>query len=171
MTSLPLSTPAAVLSGRGARGAAAVRILFGLLWLIDAVFKWMPGFVDGQTLPDELGGADKVQVPVEHQWLQVWNTIGLANPSLFAHAIAVVETVVALLVILGLFTRVALIAATLLALGIWTGAEGMHLPWFTPGQTDLGPSVGYILAGLGLLFASPARVWSLDAVIRRRRQR
>ena len=174
MTSTSATTSAAAASSRTgaltkAHGAAIVRILFGLLWGIDALFKWMPGFVHGQTLHDELGGAADVQVPIEHQWLQLWNTVGLASPSLFAHTIAVIETVVAVLIITGLFTRTALIAATLLALGIWTGAEGMHLPWFRPGQTDLGPSVGYIFAALGLLFAGSARVWSLDALIARRR--
>lgn len=161
------STPAVRL--RGAHGAAIVRILFGALWGIDAALKWMPGFVQGQTLADELGKASSVTTPGEHQWLQLWSSVGLADPSLFAHAIAVVETVVAVLVIAGLFTRTALIAATLLALGIWTGAEGMHMPWFSPGQTDLGPSVGYVFAGLGLLFAGSARVWSVDALLRQSR--
>jgi len=164
-----IATPSAGTWAASARGAAIVRILFGALWGIDAALKWMPGFVHGQTLADELGGAADVQLPLEHQWLQLWNTVGLANPSFFAHAIAVVETVVAVLVIAGLFTRTALIAAALLAAGIWTGAEGMHLPWFRPGQTDLGPSVGYIFAALGLLFAGSARVWSVDALIARRR--
>jgi uncharacterized membrane protein YphA (DoxX/SURF4 family) len=163
------ATPSTGSWASSARGAALVRIVFGALWGIDAALKWMPGFVHGQTLADELGGAADVQLPLEHQWLELWNAVGLANPSFFAHAIAVVETVVAVLIIAGLFTRSALIAAALLAVGIWTGAEGMHLPWFRPGQTDLGPSVGYIFAALGLLFAGSARVWSVDALIARRR--
>jgi uncharacterized membrane protein YphA (DoxX/SURF4 family) len=165
----PSTHPALIVSDRGAHGAALVRILFGALWGIDATFKWMPGFVNGQTLHDELGGAEDVRLPVIHQWLQLWNTVGLANPSLFAHLIAVAETVVAVLIITGFLTRPALVAATFLALGIWTGAEGMHLPWFTPGQTDLGPSVGYIFAALGLLFARSNRVWSVDSLLRGRR--
>jgi hypothetical protein len=34
--------------------------------------------------------------------------------------------------------------------GIWSAAEGLHLPWSKPGITDLGPSVGCIFASLGL---------------------
>lgn len=37
------------------RGAAVVRILFGVVWAFDATFKWLPGLVGGDVLPDELG--------------------------------------------------------------------------------------------------------------------
>jgi thiosulfate dehydrogenase [quinone] large subunit len=158
-----MNTPA--FGTRRLHGAAIVRILFGLVWLIDAIFKWMPGFIQGQTLPDELGGAAKVQIPVIHEWMQLWNTIGLADPPAFAAFIGVLETLVAVALILGAFSNVAFIGSAILSLGIWTGAEGMHLPWFTPGQTDLGPSVGYIFASLGLFFAAAGSTWSVDALL------
>ncbi|HEY0247937.1 MAG TPA: hypothetical protein VGC45_06715 [Gryllotalpicola sp.] len=166
--STPPATRSAGAGIRPGRGAAIVRILFGALWGIDAAFKWMPGFVHGQTLSDELGKAAEVNVPIEHQWLQLWNSVGLANPPAFAVAIAIIETLVALALITGSFTRIALIVSTLLAIGIWTGAEGMHLPWFKPGQTDLGPSVGYIFASLALLFTAAAQRWSVDELLARR---
>ncbi|MCU1413334.1 MAG: hypothetical protein JWN80_674 [Microbacteriaceae bacterium] len=126
------------------------------------------GFVDGQTLHDELGGASGVSTPIVHQWLQFWNTVGLTNPSLFAHVIAVIETLVAIALILGVLSNVAFVGSALLSIGIWTGAEGLHLPWFRPGQTDLGPSVGYIFASLALLFAAAGATWSIDALLARR---
>ncbi|MCW2759659.1 MAG: hypothetical protein JWO46_3405 [Nocardioidaceae bacterium] len=57
------------------------------------------------------------------------------------------------------------IGSALLSFGIWTGAEGMHLPWFQPGQTDLGPSAGYVFASLALYAAAAGAVWSLDSTI------
>ena len=39
----------------------------------------------------------------------------------------------------------------------WTVAEGLHLPWTRSGRTDLGPSVGYIVASLALFFACPGQ--------------
>jgi hypothetical protein len=69
---------AIVLGRRWLRGAAVVRILFGALWAVDAAFKWSPGFITAQTMPDELGKAADVQVVGVHQWLQLWNTVGLA---------------------------------------------------------------------------------------------
>jgi len=143
-------------------GAAIVRILFGIVWSIDAIFKWLPGFVHGQTLSDELGGAAKIDVPVVHQWLELWNSVGLSNPPAFAVGIAIVESIFALLILTGTFSNVAFIGSALLSLGIWSGAEGFHLPWGRDGQTDLGPSVGYIIASLALFYAAAGSTWSVD---------
>jgi thiosulfate dehydrogenase [quinone] large subunit len=143
-------------------GAAIVRILFGIVWSIDAIFKWLPGFIGGQTLGHELGGAADVDVPVVHQWLLLWNGIGTGDPHAFAVAIAIIETVFALLILVGAFSNFAFLGSALLSLGIWSGAEGFHLPWGTPGQTDLGPSVGYIIASLALFYAAAGSTWSVD---------
>jgi thiosulfate dehydrogenase (quinone) large subunit len=148
---------------RRLHGAAVVRILFGLLWAVDAVFKWLPGFIEGQTLGDELGKAPEVTVPVVHQWLQLWNAIGTANPPLFAHLIAILETLVAVAILLGAFSNVAFVGSALLSFGIWSGAEGFHLPWDKAGETDLGPSAAYVFASLALLFAAAGTTWSVDS--------
>ncbi len=161
------STPAGtrVFGVRWLHGAAIARILFGVLWAIDATFKWLPGFIGGQTLGDELGKAPDVQVPVIHQWLQLWNAVGTANPPTFAVGIAIVETIVALALILGAFSNAAFIGSAILSFGIWSGAEGFHLP-FHDGMTDLGPSVGYIFASLALFFAAAGSTWSVDVWLR-----
>src|ERR1700712_830345 len=149
-----------VFGTRWLHGAAVVRILFGVLWAFDAGFKWLPGFISGDTLPDELGNAATVDVPVVHEWLQLWNTIGLANPGGFATLIAVLETLAAVGVILGAFSNAAFIGTAVLSFGIWSGAEGFHLP-FHDGMTDLGPSAGYIFASLALFFAAAGSTWSV----------
>jgi thiosulfate dehydrogenase (quinone) large subunit len=149
------------------RGAAVVRILFGLLWAVDAIFKWLPGFIGGETLPDELGGAADVDTPVVHQWLTRWNTIGLAHPAAFATFIAVIETLGAVAIIFGVLSNAAFIGTALLSFGIWSGAEGFHLP-FHQGMTDLGPSAGYIFASLALFFAAAGSTWSVDVWLRPR---
>jgi thiosulfate dehydrogenase [quinone] large subunit len=104
-----LAAPAALTPGR-LHGAAVLRIVFGVLWAVDATFKWLPGFIHGQTLGDELGRA-------------------------------------------------------VFSFGIWSGAEGFHLPW-KQGMTDLGPSVGYIFASLALYYAFSGSTWSLDTKLR-----
>lgn len=148
-------------------GAAVVRILFGVLWAIDASFKWMPGFIGGQTMPDELGRADKVHIPVMHQWLELWHTVGLANPAATATIIAIVETMAALGLIFGVLSNAAFIGTAILSFGISSGAEGFHLP-FHGGMTDLGPSAGYVFASLGLFFAAAGSTWSVDTWLRPR---
>jgi nitrite reductase (NO-forming) len=142
-----------------------VRIVFGVLWAVDATFKWLPGFIHGQTLGDELGKAADVQTPVIHQWLSMWHSIGTSSPGAFAVGTAIVETLIALGLILGAFSNVVLIGSAVFSFGIWSSAEGFHLPWKS-GMTDLGPSVGYIFASLALYYAFAGATWSLDTRLR-----
>jgi uncharacterized membrane protein YphA (DoxX/SURF4 family) len=161
------ATDGRVFGPRWLRGAAVVRILFGVLWAFDAAFKWLPGFIGGQTLPDELGNAAKVDTPVVHQWLQLWSTVGLANPGAFATLIAVLETLAAVGLIFGVLSNAAFLGSAVLSFGIWSGAEGFHLP-FHQGMTDLGPSSGYLFASLALFFAAAGSAWSVDTWLRPR---
>ncbi|WP_037603568.1 hypothetical protein [Streptacidiphilus rugosus] len=146
--------------------AAALRIGFGLLWAIDASFKWQPGFIDGRTLDDELGQGSTVHTPVIHQWIEVWHSVASASPGAFAVGTAVVETCIAAALILGLFSNAVFIGSAVYALGIWSSAEAFGLPWDTPGITDVGPAVAYVFASLALFQAAAGATWSLDAVIR-----
>lgn len=161
-----LSTPPPSRSLRRLHVAATVRIGFGVIWTIDAVFKWLPGFVHGQTLDDELGGAADIHTPLVHQWIQLWHAIATGAPTTFAVGTAVVETLIALGLLLGAFTNVVLIGSAIWSLGIWSSAEGFGLPWSASGITDLGPSVGYIFASLALLVAYGGATWSLDTRLR-----
>jgi thiosulfate dehydrogenase (quinone) large subunit len=162
---VPTTGRAGVFGERWLRGAAVVRILFGLLWAINASFKWLPKFNSGATMSDELGNAALVHTPVIHQWLQLWSSVGLADPGAFAKGIAVIETVAALGMILGAFSNAVFIGTAMLSFGIWSGAEAFHLP-FHDGMTDLGPSSGYVFASLALFFAAAGSRWSVDQRLR-----
>jgi uncharacterized membrane protein YphA (DoxX/SURF4 family) len=151
---------------RRLRGAAAVRIGFGVIWAIDATFKWLPGFVHGQTLGDELGKGAQVHTPVIHQWIALWHSVGMAHPQAFAVGTGIIESLIALGLILGVFTNLVFIGSAVFSFGIWSAAEGFHLPWTKPGMTDLGPSVGYVFASLALYYAAAGATWSLDARLR-----
>ena len=137
------------------------------MWAIDASFKWLPGFIHGQTLGDELGKGATVHTPVIHQWIQLWHWAGTSQPGAFAVGTAIVETLIALGLVLGAFSRVVLIGSAVFSFGIWSAAEAFHLPWTKDGITDLGPSVAYIFASLALLFTASTTVWALDPRIRR----
>jgi nitrite reductase (NO-forming) len=151
---------------RRREGAAAVRIGYGLVWAIDATFKWLPGFIHGQTLDKELGKASSIDVPVLHQWLQMWHSLAGVRPGTFAVGTAIVETLIALGLIFGAFSTLVFLGSAVFSLGIWSTAEAFHLPWSTPGITDLGPSVAYIFASLALFYADAGSTWSLDRVLR-----
>ncbi|HEY2794740.1 MAG TPA: hypothetical protein VGJ28_20435 [Micromonosporaceae bacterium] len=166
MTSTTAITPRTWSPLRRLHAAAVVRILFGLLWAIDATFKWLPGFIHGQTLGDELGKADSVQAPVIHQWISLWHGVGTAHPGSFAVGTAIIETLIAIGLITGAFSRLVFIGSAAFSFGIWSAAEGFHLPWTKPGMTDLGPSAAYWIASLALLFAAAGATWSLDTWLR-----
>ena len=82
--------------------------------------------------------------------------------------IAVVETIIAVALIFGVLSNLTFIVSAIFSLGIWTAPEHMHLPWGAPGMTDLGTSIGYVIAALALFFAAAGATWSLDAAIRPR---
>ncbi|MFI9275622.1 hypothetical protein ACIGXM_33685 [Kitasatospora sp. NPDC052896] len=153
---------------RRLHGAAAVRIAFGLLWAIDASFKWLPGFIHGQTLKKELGKAATIHAPILHQWIELWHNTAGAQPGLFAVGTALTESCIALGLIFGVFSNLVFIGSAVFSLGIWSAAEAFHLPWTTPGITDLGPSAAYIFASLALFHASAGATWSLDTRLRPR---
>ena len=163
-----LSTTRPVVFGRRwLRGAAVVRILFGVLWACDAGCKWAPGFIHGQTLHAELGKVSQVNTPVIHQWLALTNMVGMANPPVFAMVIAIVETLTALALIFGVLSNAAFVGSAILSFSIWSGVEAFHLP-FHSGMTDLGPSAGYLFASLALFFAAAGSTWSVDHWLRPR---
>ena len=75
-------------------GIGLLRILFGIVWGIDAWFKWQPGFVN--NFKDYLTGAQSNQPWPVHHWIGFWvNTVGV-QPTVFAYAVAVGETAIAM---------------------------------------------------------------------------
>lgn len=151
---------------RRLHGAAGVRIGFGLIWAIDASFKWLPGFIHGQTLDDELGAAKTVHTPVLHQWIGMWHSVGTSHPGAFAVGTAVVETCIAFGLVFGVLSNLCFAGSALYALGVWSSAEAFGLPWTESGITDTGVMAGYVFASCALLYAYGGATWSLDARLR-----
>lgn len=147
-------------------GAAALRIAFGLIWAIDASFKWLPGFIHGQTLDDELGGASTVHTPVIHQWIHLWHSVATSHPGAFAIGTAVIETCIAAGLIFGFMSNLTFVGSALYSIGVWSAAEAFGLPWTESGITDTGVMAGYVFASLALFYAYAGATWSLDARLR-----
>jgi nitrite reductase (NO-forming) len=108
-------------------------------------------------------------------WLMPWFTLTRSvmavQPALWAYAIALVETGIAIAVLLGLARKATYIGGALWTLMIWATAEGLGRT--APGAiaTDIGTGVIYTVAFLALLAAdrcAETRPYSLDAVIERR---
>src|SRR5215831_15009630 len=140
----------------------ALRISFGVIWLIDAILKWLPGFRSGYM--------DSIMVVAQGQpgWLKPWFDfwINLQHPRVmfFAYLVAVTETLIAVAVIVGFARKLSYTAAIVFSLLIWGTAEAFGGP-YTSGASDIGTAIIYAIVFAGLLLLSyyngPAR-YSVD---------
>ncbi len=133
-------------------GFGLVRILFGVVWGIDAYFKWQPSFV--LDFSSYLTGALSGQPALVHVWIKFWIEIVQVDPVFFAYLVAASETGLAISLILGVFSNMAYVGGSLLALVIWSTAEGFGGP-YRAGSTDIGTAVIYVFV-FALLFLSRA---------------
>ncbi len=141
------------------KGIGVVRILFGLIWAVDAWFKWQPDFIHKFT--DYLTGALDGQPTAVQAWINFWINFVKVDPHLFAYVVAVAETLVAVGLILGVFSNLTNLGGALLSLVIWSTAEGFGGP-YVPGSTDIGSAVIYIFVFADLFLVNAGLVYGLD---------
>lgn len=136
----------------------ALRITFGVIWLIDAVMKWLPGFRSGYA--SMIKGAAQGQPGWLHPWFSFWMNLQDPHAAFFAYLAAVLETLIAVALIAGFARKVTYISAAVFSLLIWSVAEGFGGP-YTSGATDIGTSIIYVVVFAALLalsyYAGPAR--------------
>jgi len=120
----------------------ALRITFGMIWLIDAVLKWLPGFRSGYM--GMISGAGQGQPGWLRPWFSFWTNLQSPHPGFYAYLVAVLETLVALAILLGVARKVSYIAAAAFSVVIWAAAEGFGGP-YTSGASDIGTAIIYAL--------------------------
>jgi uncharacterized membrane protein YphA (DoxX/SURF4 family) len=159
----------AVGTGRPAPSAGwtgtTVRLLFGVIFGIDAVLKWLPGY--RKTYISQLKSAAGGQPSWLHGWFQFWIHLQSAAPALFAAVTGITETALALCLLLGIARRAGYTIGAVYTLLIWAVGEGFGGP-YTAGSTDVGTGIVYALLFITLLaFAPPARRerLSLDRIL------
>ena len=136
----------------------ALRISFGIIWLIDAILKWLPGFRAGymDTIMSQAQGQPGWLKP----WFDFWINLQHPRVTFFAYLVAVAETLIAVAVIAGFARKLSYSAAIVFSLLIWGTAEGFGGP-YTSGASDIGTAVVYAVVFAGLLalsyYAGPAR--------------
>lgn len=140
-------------------GLGVVRILFGLVWLADAWFKWQPDFINKFT--DYLSETLKDQPAGVQAWIHFWVNAVNVDPRAFAYIVAVGETVIALGLILGLLSNLTNVGGALLALVIWSTAEGFGGP-YQAGSTDVGAAIIYALVHALLFLTRAGNTIGLD---------
>ena len=140
-------------------GIGLLRILFGVVWAIDAWFKWQPEFVNNFTA--YLAGAREDQPGWVQSWIGLWVDLVNVDPVSFARLVALAETSIAIALILGVFVNLTSVGGAGLALMIWSTAEGFGGP-YQAGSTDIGSAVIYALVFAGLLLSQAGLHLGLD---------
>ena len=157
-------------AGRECRchGKDVVRIGFGVIWLIDAFFKWRPGF--HKEFLHMVDGAGQGQPGWLHWFFRLTHNAIAPHPHVWAYGVASLETLIGLALIFGFARKTTYIVTFLTGLGIWAVAEGFGGP-YNSGSTDIGAAVMYAVVALGLLAlnyeAGPSR-FSLDYLLEQR---
>lgn len=144
------------------RHVAILRIVFGFMWVIDASFKWRPAFRD--NFLSQIQSAGDGQAKWLQGWFNFWANFMGHNPHLFAYLVAIIESLIALALLIGLARRATYLAAAIFSLLIWAIAEGFGGPYGSD-STDIGTGIVYAVVFLALYgldrLATTAR-WSID---------
>ena len=142
-----------------------LRITFGVIWLIDATLKWLPGFRASymSVIMAEAQGQPGWLRP----WFDFWIRFQHPEAMFLAYLAAVIETLIAVALIAGFARKLTYLSAIAFSLVIWGTAEGFGGP-YTAGASDIGTAIIYAVVFAGLLalgyYAGPAR-YSADYYI------
>src|SRR5258708_38008228 len=130
-----------------AKHVAVLRIAFGLMWVINAAFKWLPTF--RSTFLDQVQGALDGQPDWLHGWFNLWIHLFSHSPSLFAVLVAITESLIAITLVFGIARRATYLAAALFSLLIWAIPEGFGGP-YSAASTYIGTGIIYTIVFLSL---------------------
>ena len=150
------------------RRVELLRVVFGIVWAIDAYLKWQPAFISGYA--GSVADGAKGQPSWLRPWFGFWRHVVNLDPHLLAYLTAAIETAIAVGLIFGLGRRVLYIGGILWSIGIWTIPEGFGGS-FLAGATDIGTAIMYALV-FAILYSleglpTLTGVWSLDHRIER----
>jgi thiosulfate dehydrogenase [quinone] large subunit len=142
----------------GEKRFALLRIIFGIVWAIDAMLKWTPEI--RSHIIDVLTHAQAGQSVWEADWINIWVQVASINPYAFGTLIAVIETMLALSLITGVFSRAALYCGAVFAFLIWSVPQGFGGP-YTGGSTDVDSGIVYLLLFMALIMGQAWRSYVL----------
>jgi thiosulfate dehydrogenase (quinone) large subunit len=164
LVSQPLVTssnaPSLTVSPWRAKGIAALRIIFGLIWLVAAWLKWQPSFIHG--FGQMIAGAAQGQFGPIKAWIGIWASLININPQLFAYSSAALETAIAICLLFGFLSNLTYLVGIIYTLGIWSVAEAFGGPYVLGQSTDVGVALLYSVLFAVLLCISAGRYIAID---------
>ena len=148
--------------------SGALRAVFGLVWALNAYLTWRPSFAAHYV--GYLHNAATNQPGWLAPWFTFWINLVSPHPDLFIWATRIVETLIALGLLLGFARKTTFVIGALFSLLIWSTAEGFSGP-YTAGATNLGPALVYVLLFIGLILSDREHgrsPYSIDYYLERR---
>jgi nitrite reductase (NO-forming) len=108
-----------------------------------------------------LTGAQQDQPAWVQGWIGFWINVVNVDPHVFAHLVAIGETAIAIGLIFGVLMNLTRVVGILLAVVIWTTAEGFGGP-YQAGSADIGSAIIYVLVFIGLILSQSGIYLGLD---------
>ena len=160
-------SPETLSSTSSTRSLAAFRMVFALVWLVDATLKWLPGFRSGFS--SMLDHAASGQPAWLRPWFDLWTDMPHGMATAMAYGTAIVETGIALALLVGFARKSVYLLGSVYSLLIWATAEGFGGP-YQSGSTDVGAAIIYAFVFVALLIVDRPGPdpYSVDAVLEQR---
>ncbi|TAN29509.1 MAG: c-type cytochrome [Castellaniella sp.] len=151
-----------------AMASSALRVAFGIIWVINAAFTWTDQFAAHYV--GYLHNAAQGQPAWSAFWFNNWIAIVTPNAGLFIWLTRIIETALALALVLGFARKTVYVAGALFSLLVWSTAEGFGGP-YAVGASNMGIGIGYVLIFIALIvinYRFGSSPYSLDYHIERR---
>ncbi|MCW6160163.1 MAG: DoxX family membrane protein [Candidatus Micrarchaeales archaeon] len=147
---------------------SAIRIIFGIVWLIDGLLKFTPG--TAAAFPQLIQNAGNGQPGWLIPWFDFWSSVVGPDPFFWATLVGVGEILIGIGLIVGGIRKITYTVGMVLSLFIWAVPEGFGGP-YGPGSTDIGTGIIYSLVFVCLMVINagygPSK-YSIDAWIEKR---
>jgi thiosulfate dehydrogenase [quinone] large subunit len=127
---------------RISRRTATLRIIFGMVWGVDAAFKFEPAFYNG--LLNFIKAKDAGEPAWLNPWFNTWYHIINVDQKFFAFFVLIVEVLIAVSLLLGIARRLNYILAGVFSFLIWGVGEAFGGP-YVAGTTDINAGFIYVI--------------------------
>ncbi len=163
-----LQTNAPAPGGWRAMARTGLRVAFGIIWVVNAAFTWTSEFANHYV--GYLHNAAQGQPAWSAFWFNTWIAVVTPHASLFIWLTRIIETLLAIALVLGIARKSLYIAGALFSLLVWSTAEGFGGP-YAVGAANMGAGIVYVLVFIALLAInsrSGPSPYSLDHYIEKR---
>lgn len=123
-------------------GSAALRVAFGIIWIVNAAFTWTPSFAANYA--GYLRNAAEGQPAWSAWWFNAWIALVEPQSTLFLWLTRLATTALALALLFGFARRTVYVIGALYSLLIWSTAGGFGGP-YTIGASNSGVALTYVL--------------------------